>query len=797
MRALKQRKISQQRRRRKMLGRKLMPRLRRALQAGRVVKPPRDPHPWTVTPMEPSSVGTFSMSTRARAGVSARASRQDSTFPTFSGEQATVDGDFEEDQDASESGQEWSDGGPLRKKRKQRRQCRTTVAESDQPCFEEYESSSEGGGDSRGSEDDGEEDVSLDGASDDDQASGSSGSATSAENDNADACSRRDVHRLLLESQNLLQDYEDDNAACSSDDQGTNEEDSTANTDMDNTFRVFMAAGRVVVLVRPPAVVRLMGRAQLRVLHGIVDIEGHVVIGGAAAARIRPDSCLVHSPFPYGFVHIRPLPLEVPRSSGKATHLRRTLARLGMDEAWTKLRPLIAHGTAIMLLEKVPGGNWPIGAKSDSQLKGPLQSLGFQLSRDEPSKSQREPWRRRAAALARHLTRNLDFGDHQRTVKPEGRAVPCIVVCGRQNTGKSSLLRVLTNSLLNFCSEVLYLDCDPGQCEFTPPATVSLTRVTEPLLGPPYTHVRTPEKAYFLGHVSPASQPDSYCTAIRTLIDHARKVAPRAPLLVNTMGWVNGLGLSLLVDVIRWLCPTDLVQLVTKAENGETPLPALDETLLRSACGWVTSRNGNDGLWPLDDLSCYMLPGSKFRGRSTARAKREAMVLAYLGRKGSADGYHLPDTPYWLWNTTPLRVPWCAMAVHDCDNSVPKKDLLYALRGNVVALCVVPVDKMLETENPSYPKFIDSCGPYECLGYGLVRAIDPSEHLFYIATPEPSERLSEVNALIRGDLHLPESLLTAQTQLLQCGWAPYLAKASSEPDHCSDEEERNDDDSCS
>nr|XP_037280980.1 polynucleotide 5'-hydroxyl-kinase NOL9-like isoform X2 [Rhipicephalus microplus] len=790
MKALKQRKIPQQRRRRKMLGRKLMPRLRRALQAGRVVKPPRDPRPWTVTPMEPSSANAFSVSARSHACVSASTSKQSSMFPTFSGERATVDEDFEEEEDVSEDGQEWHEGGLLCKKgRLQWR--RTPVTESDQPGFEEYGSSSEGGGDERSDEDKSEEDVSVDGASDDYHTSSSSGSSASEEND-VDECGRRDVNRLLLESQTFLQEYEDDDKACNVDNQGTNEEDSRANADTDNTFRVFMAAGRVVVLVRPPAAVQLTGRAQLRVLHGILDIEGHVIIGGTAAARVRPDCCLVHSPFPKGFVHVKPLPLEVPRSIGKAMNLRRTLAQLGMDEAWTKLRPLIGRGTAVMLLEKVPGGNWPIGVKRDSQLRGPLQSLGFQLSQYQPSKSWSDPWRQQASALVRNVICAHDFGDHQRTLKP-GRAVQCVVVCGRQNTGKSSLLRVLVNSYLNFCSEVLYLDCDPGQCEFTPPATVSLTRVTEPLLGPPFTHVRTPEKAYFLGHVSPASQPDSYCMAIRALIDHARKVAPRAPLLVNTMGWVNGLGLSLLTDVIRWLCPTDLVQLVTEAENGDTPMPLLDETLLRSACGWMTSRSDSDGLWPLDDLSCYALPGSTFRGRSTARAKREAMVLAYLGRKGSSDGYHLPDTPYWLWNTTPLRVRWCALAVHDCDNSVPKKDLLYALRGSVVALCVVPADKMLETENPSYPKFINSCGPYECLGYGLVRAIDPSEKLFYITTPEPSDRLSQVNALVRGDIHLPESLLTAQAQLLQCAWAPYLAKASSEPDPCSDGEEQNDD----
>lgn len=792
MRAPTQRKISHQRRRRKMLSRKLMPRLRRALQAGRVVKPLRDPHPWTVTPMEPSAVGTLSVTSRSNSSVSVRAAKQGSLFPTASGgeseEKATMDGDFEEGRDVSEDGQEWSDGMSRREKRKER--CQTPVARSLQPAFEEYESS-EGGGDSSNSDGD-SEDAALEGASSDEDVPGSGDSSTSGESDNADVCSQREVHRLLLQSQNLLQDYEDGSQEGSVDEQVNSEEDNRNN----NTFRVFLAADRVVVVIRHPAAVRLTGRAQLRVLHGIVDIEGHVVIGGPVAARIRPDSCIIHSGFPQGSAHMRPLPLEVPRGGGKATHLRRTLARLGMDDAWTQLRPLLAYGTAVMLLEKVPGGNWPIGVKSMPKLRGPFQSLGFRLTMHQPSSFQRDPWRQRTSALARHLARAVDFGDHRRTAKPEGHAVPCIVVCGRQNTGKSSLLRVLVNSLLNFCSEVLYLDCDPGQCEFTPPATVSLTRVTEPLLGPPFTHVRTPEKAYFLGHVSPASQPDSYCTAIRALIDHARQVAPKTPLLVNTMGWVNGLGLSLLVDVIRWLRPTDLVQLVPEEEHSDVPLPPLDDTLLRSACGWMTSRGGTDCLGPLDDLSCYVLPGSTYRGRSWARAKREAMVLAYLGRLGNCDGAQLPETPYWLWNSTPLRVPWCAMAVHDCDNSVPKKDLLYSLRGSVVALCVVPSDKLLETENSSYPRFIDSCGPYECLGYGLVRAIDPSEHLFYVATPEPPERLAEVNALIRGDIHLPESLLSVQAQLLQCGWAPYVAKASSEPDHSSDDEEQSDDASC-
>ena len=41
---------------------------------------------------------------------------------------------------------------------------------------------------------------------------------------------------------------------------------------------------------------------------------------------------------------------------------------------------------------------------------------------------------------------------------------------------------------------VCYLECDPGQPEFTVPEVLSLHTVTDPLLGPPYTHLRKPYK---------------------------------------------------------------------------------------------------------------------------------------------------------------------------------------------------------------------------------------------------------------------------------------------------------------
>lgn len=44
---------------------------------------------------------------------------------------------------------------------------------------------------------------------------------------------------------------------------------------------------------------------------------------------------------------------------------------------------------------------------------------------------------------------------------------------------------------------VLVIDLDPGQAEFTVAGNISATVVTTPLLGPNYTHLKTPEMYVF------------------------------------------------------------------------------------------------------------------------------------------------------------------------------------------------------------------------------------------------------------------------------------------------------------
>lgn len=46
-----------------------------------------------------------------------------------------------------------------------------------------------------------------------------------------------------------------------------------------------------------------------------------------------------------------------------------------------------------------------------------------------------------------------------------------VAVTGSKGSGKSSVARFLVNSFLNTCTEVAFLDLDPGQPELTPPVS--------------------------------------------------------------------------------------------------------------------------------------------------------------------------------------------------------------------------------------------------------------------------------------------------------------------------------------
>lgn len=531
-------------------------------------------------------------------------------------------------------------------------------------------------------------------------------------------------------------------------------------------FRVFSLQNRLqVALARPPTVFQLRGRAILRVLHGAVDIAGYILTPGNILNR---EGLVVQGGLLSSAVKISLLPAQSDSSLSK---LVQGLQHLD-PSSWEAVSPHFDMNTTVVLLKKAEG-RWPAielvveGLTELPELKGSYAGLGFYMC---PAKdSDKYLWGKLFPGLATRLVKAA--------TSPE-QETPRVLICGPRNSGKSTLLRMLVNCLLNVCPEVIYLDCDPGQTEFSPPGTVSLSKVTLPLLGPPFTHVQAPEKTYFLGDVTPAAYPDSYSKAILSLVEFKDQHYANIPLVVNTMGWVSGIGLSLLVDVIRWVVPTDLVQLVAEpsclAPFGTSDMPLMYASTVQLACGWLSSRKGSaaESREPALDgsYSFHQFKAVSRKTSSHASLTRQAKLLSYLSQ-----GHHL--SAFCLWSLTPYRLPWSSVAIHECSGAVQKQDLLFVLNASLVALCTVPKEQLLETEVTGYPMFLKENPPYECIGYGIVRAVDPEEKVFYILTPEPRHRLSKVNALIKGNVNIPEVLLKKPVRSLKKGQCfPYIAK---------------------
>ncbi|CBN74160.1 conserved unknown protein [Ectocarpus siliculosus] len=177
-----------------------------------------------------------------------------------------------------------------------------------------------------------------------------------------------------------------------------------------------------------------------------------------------------------------------------------------------------------------------------------------------------------------------------------------VLVCGAKGVGKSTLCRFLANRMLGRHREVAYMDCDLGQPEFTPPGQVSLHLLNTPVVGPPHANLRHPHLAYFIGTTTSKPEPLLYSAAVRALAErasegvvggaeqqqqHAERPAsffaggapPPTPLVVNTDGWVKGMGEDLLGAVIDAVRPRHIVQILgtSTAKSFELDLARLPE----------------------------------------------------------------------------------------------------------------------------------------------------------------------------------------------------------------------------
>ncbi|KAJ2719930.1 Polynucleotide 5'-hydroxyl-kinase grc3 [Coemansia sp. Benny D115] len=348
---------------------------------------------------------------------------------------------------------------------------------------------------------------------------------------------------------------------------------------------------------------------------------------------------------------------------------------------------------------------------------------------------------------------------------------PVYVVAGQQGQGKSTFSRKLVNRLISRFGRLFYIETDLGQPEVSPNGTLSLTMLENPLLGPPFTHMSQfePYHAVYMGVTSPKNDPDRYVKGIQRLVsvyrDHALKRTSKdqadagsgnndlafgsaaeldrqvIPLVVNTQGWLKGLGLDLHYSLCEAVRPTNYIQLydLNNVQEQQQQQPTGLEVTGQG-------RNSMDSIGPKIDFSTIpgrdphiaMISGMSFDrasqvllenaaaasgapdssteitasalvgepavrrvSRITQRDQRYLSMMShlYLTSKFTVEQTWNPalrkiDTPCWNMQTSlasqrPIVVPWSDLVFWLGEEDVPPSQMLRALNGSIVGVIAV------------------------------------------------------------------------------------------------------------
>lgn len=303
-----------------------------------------------------------------------------------------------------------------------------------------------------------------------------------------------------------------------------------------------------------------------------------------------------------------------------------------------------------------------------------------------------------------------------------------LLLCGARNTGKSTYARYLVNVLLNRYQNVAFLESDVGQSEFTPPGLVSLTIVREPLFGPPHTHQQTPACAFFIGANASNSHPRLYAQSIMQCYDHYRRFlgGQGVPLIINTQGWVTGLGLDLLHKTVKYIQPH-----VVEMRNNFEVLDFPGSTVLQAH-----ARRNTPSL--------------------TAHARTLAFAAYFLPKLPS-----LNDVGRVLIREKPVQLDRKRTWLHALFGEL--REPIETFNGMLVGLCCAPS----LSEPSASPVLAHLPDDALCVGLAIVRAI--SDEVLYLVTPA---NVDHVNLLVKGELGLPPFFYYSEG-------CPYLTPTSS------------------
>lgn len=364
-----------------------------------------------------------------------------------------------------------------------------------------------------------------------------------------------------------------------------------------------------------------------------------------------------------------------------------------------------------------------------------------------------------------------EYAESLLTKSKKGKPIR-VMLLGGKGVGKSTLLRFLVNQLLKQFNTVLVIDFDPGQPEFFPAGCVSASLLSNPLLGPNYTHLQQPLFSYFIGDANIVGCPEHYVQSCRQLLTDCKMEfnLAQVPTIINTMGFTSGIGLDVTLDLIRFSLPRQVLQISSRSLRRNFPALLDRDFVIQHQRGWLSNGSDCSEKLPLYELQAFY-SAAELDEKSLEEwgfrpsELRQLGLISYFSKLSSGSEWSLMDA-------IPYRISWQDLAVCICHESVPPALTMTALNASLVALC--SLDSEAATSVPyykatsgQYPKILREMPLMPCLGYGVIRGIDTANGYIYLTSPEPVERLVRVNCLVMGGIRLPESLLLDASASIQ------------------------------
>ncbi|KAI6652602.1 hypothetical protein LOD99_4387 [Oopsacas minuta] len=359
-----------------------------------------------------------------------------------------------------------------------------------------------------------------------------------------------------------------------------------------------------------------------------------------------------------------------------------------------------------------------------------------------------------------------------------------VMVVGSKGVGKSSYSVYLVNYLLNTHECVLFVECDPGQPEFIPTGNLGIQALRNGTIGPAYTHKVISDVQYFYGSSTPSCNPELYIRIITKMWEQIQQLdfnTNNIPVVVNTCGWVDGLGINLLSDLIYLFNPHILVaqylrttkdwlrklttwninsnRIFTKNEN---PTPYTSE-IIHTAPSPLHAIN-------LTSDKCLVFQYKSFLSTISPTVKTPALLPSDLrtlniisnfsrGFKIKSNFTYLEEM---LFQCQLYELPISHCFYQKVSVEFPSSGLMDVINANIIGLGIANCESIVHeniTVLSEEIRFLNPKDIYACVGLGFVRFIDEKRKMLFVTTPIKMKKLLRINLIMVGTNILSQSRL--------------------------------------